>query len=275
MTPEEFSELTYTVSEHVATVMLNRPKRRNAWTGRMALEYRWALHTADQDPDVGAVVLTGGSGAFCVGADADILNEVDQAGGAYQRAAVDLPPFPPEAPPGLRHNHTYPMAISKPVIAAINGACAGAGFVIASFADLRFAAAGTKITPSFAGLGLPAEYGLAWVLPRICGLQNALDILLSNAVLSAEDAKEAGYVRRVWPADTFAEQVQDYASAMARNSSPASVAVMKRQLYVDANIDLETAYTRSVQDMNTMIGGDDFSEGLRALRELRRPTYRP
>lgn len=274
MTPEEFSDLTYTVSEHVATVMLNRPSRRNAWTGRMALEYRWALHTADQDPDVGAVVLTGASGAFCVGADADILNEVEQAGGAYQRADVELPPFPDEAPPGLRHNHTYPMAISKPVIAAINGACAGAGFVIASFADLRFAAAGAKITASFAGLGLPAEYAIAWVLPRICGLQNALDILLSNVVLSAEDAKEAGYVRRVWPAETFAEEVHGYARAMARNSSPASVAVMKRQLYVDANIDLETAYTRSVQDMNSMVSGNDFSEGVRALKERRRPTYR-
>lgn len=274
MTPDQFSELTYTVSDHVATLMLNRPNRRNAWTGRMALEYRWALYTADQDPDVGAVVLTGAPGAFCVGADAEILDDVDQAGGAYRRAEVELPPFPADAPAGLRHNHTYPLAIKKPVIAALNGACAGAGFVIASFADIRFAAAGVKITPSFAGLGLPAEYGIAWVLPRICGLQNALDILLSNAVLSSEEAQEAGYVRRVWPRETFSQQVQDYASEMARHSSPASVGVMKRQLYVDADIDLETAYVRSVRDMNDMMAAPDFSRGVSALRDRRRPYYR-
>jgi enoyl-CoA hydratase/carnithine racemase len=274
MTPDEFEQIAYQVTDNVATVTLNRPSRRNAWTGRMALEYRWALATAENDSSVGAIVVTGADGAFCVGADAQILADVDSAGGAYQRAEVELPPFPDDAVAGLRHNHTYPLALSKPVIAAINGACAGAGFVVATFADIRLAVEGAKITPSFAGLGLPAEYGIAWVLPRVVGLQNALDMMFTNAVLPAEEARELGYVRRVFARATFVEQVETYARNIAQHSSPASLAVMKRQLYVDANLDLETAYVRSVADMDRMIAGPDFSEGLRALRERRPPVFR-
>jgi enoyl-CoA hydratase/carnithine racemase len=106
------------------------------------------------------------------------------------------------------------------------------------------------------------------------GLQNALEILLTNAVMPSEEARELGYVRRVWPAEGFAARVADYARGMAQHSSPASVAVMKRQIYVDAYLDLETAYTRSVADMNRMVAGSDFSEGLRAMRERRRPVFR-
>jgi enoyl-CoA hydratase/carnithine racemase len=275
MDSREFEQIDYAVTDNVATVVLSRPGRRNAWTGRMALEYRWALAHADRDPEVGAVVVTGAHGAFCVGADRQILSEVGKAGGSYQRLAAELPPFPDHAPAGLKHNHTYPMALSKPVIAAINGACAGAGFVIACFADLRIAADGAKITPSFAGLGLPAEYGIAWVLPRIVGLQNALEILLTNPVMSAQDALQIGYVRRCWPQDGFAERVHEFAGSIARHSSPSSLAVMKRQLYVDAYGDLETAYVRAVEDMDRMVGEADFSEGLSAMRERRRPTFLP
>jgi enoyl-CoA hydratase/carnithine racemase len=275
MNAEDFEQLDYSVTDNVATVTLSRPERRNAWTGRMALEYRWALALADADPEVGAIVLTGAPPAFCIGADADILTDVDSSQGSYQRLAAELPAFRPDTPPGLRHNHTYPLAVGKPVIAAINGSCAGAGFVLACFADFRIAAIGAKITPSFAGLGLPAEYGIAWVLPRIVGLQNALEILLTNAVMSAAEAVELGYVRRAWAAEGFADRVHAFAVGMARHCSPAALAVMKRQLYVDAYGDLETAYLRSVDDMNRMMGEPDFSEGVRALRERRAPVFRP
>jgi enoyl-CoA hydratase/carnithine racemase len=275
MNPVEFEQVDYSVVDHVATVTLNRPSRRNAWTGRMAIEYRWALHTAEHDPDVGAIVVTGAGNSFCVGADTEILDEIDEAGGAYQRLLAELPPFPEDAPPGLRHNHTYPLALGKPVVAALNGPCAGAGFVIACFADFRISIDPNKITPSFAGLGLPAEYGLAWTLTRIVGLQNALEILLANPIMSADEARELGFVRRSWPAECFHERVHDFARGMARHSSPSALRVIKRQVYVDAQGDLETAYLRAVEDMNRMVGEPDFATGLAATRERRRTDFRP
>ncbi len=271
----DFKQIGYAVAGNVATVTLNRPQRRNAWTGRMAIEYRWALHHAEHDRDVGAIVVTGAADAFCVGADMKILLEVSEAGGAYQRTVAELPPFPADSPTGLRHNHTYPLALGTPVIAAINGPCAGAGFVLACFADLRIAAADARISPSFAGLGLPAEYGIGWLLPRIVGLQNALEILLTNPVMSGDEARELGFVRRSWPRDGFGERVQEFASSIAQHCSPSALAVIKRQLYVDANGDLETAYLRAVEDMNRMIGEPDFATGLAAVNARERPQFLP
>jgi enoyl-CoA hydratase/carnithine racemase len=272
--PAEFEALTYEVDENVATVCLNRPKRYNAWTGRMAAEYRWALATADADETVGAIVVTGSGSAFCVGADTEVLDDVDRANGGYQRTAVELPPYPEGTPPALRHNHTYPLTLSKPVIAAINGPCAGAGLILATYADLRYAAAGVKITASFAGLGLPAEYGIGWLLPRIIGLQAAAEILLTNAVLTAEEACDLRFVRRVFPKDELLDEVRQIAVRVARECSPESMRVMKRQLYVDAEDDLDTAYRTSVRNMEEMMRHPDFRVGLAALRQRARPRYR-
>ncbi|GAB2483033.1 Clp protease/crotonase-like domain-containing protein [Jatrophihabitans fulvus] len=278
MHPTEFEAITYTVTDNVATVLLDRADRRNAWNGRMAQEYRWALHHADTDPDVGAVVVTGAGDYFSVGADMQILSDMDERGGTYAREAVSLPPFPDDAPPALRHNHTYPLSVGKPVVAALNGPCAGAGFVLACFADFRVSVQRNKITPSFAGLGLPAEYGLAWTLVRIVGLQNALEILLTNPVMSGDEARELGFVRRSWPADTFADQVHEFARGMAQHSSPNSLRVMKRQVYRDAwgdLSDLETSYTRAVEDMDRMAGEPDFRTGLRSVRDRTPPRFLP
>lgn len=274
MDPAQFEQLDYSVKGHVATVTLNRPGRRNSWTGRMAIEYRWALHTAERDADVGSIVVTGAGDSFCVGADMEILDEINETGGAYQRMLAELPPFPDDAPQGMRHNHTYPLALSKPVVAALNGPCAGAGFVLACFADFRISVDRNKITPSFAGLGLPAEYGLAWTLTRIVGLQNALEILLANPIMSGDEALGLGFVRRSWPAEGFLDRVQEFARSMARHSSPSALRVMKRQVYIDAQGDLETAYVRAVDDMNRMVGEPDFATGLAATRKKRRADFR-
>ena len=136
MKPSQFQELTYEVDQGVAVVTLTRPERGNLWSGPMAVEYRWALHHADQSAEVRVVVLTGAGGTFCAGADVDELNALGDGNGAYEKERVTLPPHPADAPPGLRHNHTAPLAIGAPVIAAVEGACAGAGFVLATYADL-------------------------------------------------------------------------------------------------------------------------------------------
>lgn len=274
MRPEEFSELTYQVADGVATVTLNRPDRRNTWNGRTAAEYRWALHHAHTDPGARVVVLTG-AGDFCAGADTGRLSRISAGGGDYSRekapGKVELPPWPDGAPEGLCRNHLAPLLVSTPVIAALTGACAGAGFVLATYADLRFAAADAKITTSFAQLGLPAEYGIGWMLPRQVGVPNSLEMLYTAQVYDGEQARALGWVQRVYPAAELLERTHEFASALARGSSGESLRTMKRQVLIDAAGALDTAYTRSVADMNAALTHPDLAEGL-AARTQRRPT---
>jgi enoyl-CoA hydratase/carnithine racemase len=267
----DFTELDVAVDSGVAVVTLNRPDRRNAWSGRMAVEYRWALHHAHTRSDVRVVVLTGAGGDFCVGADAQALDAISAEGGRYAAERLPLPPYPDGTPEELQHNHAYPLTIGTPVIAALTGACAGAGFVLATYADLRFAARDCRITTSFAKLGLPAEYGIGWLLPRIVGLPTALELLYTARLLDGDEAARLGWVQRCYEPDEVLSEAVSFAADLARRSSAESLRMMKRQLFHDAWLDLSAAYTRSVADMNAALRHPDMREGLAALRE-RRPT---
>jgi enoyl-CoA hydratase/carnithine racemase len=254
-------------------ITLNRPDRRNAWSGAMAAEYRWALHHAHTDPDVRVVVLAGAGDHFCVGADTSTLAKISDAGGFFERPAVAPPPWPEGTPEWLRHHHAVALAISAPVITAIHGACAGAAVVIAAYTDLRFAAAGARIATSFARLGLPAEYGTGWVLPRLMGTANAAQFLYSGGPMNAEDAHRLGFVQRIFPDDDLLSATLDYARRLARESSPESLRTMKRALFVDAAGDLGTAYRRSVEDMEAALRHPDLKEGLAAFNTRRPPDF--
>lgn len=271
MNPADFSAITYTIDAGVASITLNRPDRRNAWTGTMALEYRWALHHAHVDPDVRVVVLAGAGDHFCVGADASALDRIAADGGQYTTPEQEPPPWPDGTPETLRHNQLFPLAISTPVIAALHGLCAGAGVVVATYADLRFAATRARIAPSFARLGLPAEYGTGWMLPRIMGVANAAAFLYSSGPVSADEAQRLGFVQRVIDDGDLPSTTLEFARRLARESSAESLRVMKRQLFIDAIGDLGTAYRRSVDDMDAALRHPDLKEGLAAFRE-RRPT---
>jgi enoyl-CoA hydratase/carnithine racemase len=273
--PAEFTELRYDAGTHagVAVVTLDRPERRNAWSGPMAFEYRWALHHAHTDPDVRVVVVTGAGDHFCVGADTGALAGMADAGGAYEKPAEPMPPWPDDVPDGFRHNHTAALTISTPVIAAVHGICAGAGVVVASYADLRFAAAGVRIATSFARLGLPAEYGIGWLLPRLMGTANAAQFLYSGGPIGAGEAQRLGFVQRVFPDDELLSATLDYARRLARESSPESLRTMKRALFVDAAGDLSTAYRRAVDDMKAALRHPDLKEGLAAFKERRPPDF--
>jgi len=264
-----FTEITVDVADGVAVVTLNRPDRRNAWSGRMAVEYRWALHHAHVRSDIRVVVVTGAGGDFCVGADSAALTSISADGGSYAPEKLPLPPYPDGTPSGMQRNHAFPLAISTPVIAAIDGACAGAGFVVATYADLRYASPGCRITTSFATLGLPAEYGMGWLLPRLVGIPNALQMLYTASVLDAAAAERLGWVQGC---QEFSETLA-FAQSLARHSSGESLRMMKRQIFVDTTGDFGSAYTRSVSDMNSALRHPDFKEGLAALRGRRRPDF--
>jgi enoyl-CoA hydratase/carnithine racemase len=269
---DRFTELRYEVEAGVALVTLNRTDRKNAWSGPMAHDYRWALHRGHLDPAVRVVVLTGAGDHFCVGADAAALADISDAGG-YQRSGGELPPWPEGTPAGLRHNHLFPLTIATPVIAALHGICAGAGVVLATYADLRFAADGARIATSFARLGLPAEYGTGWMLARIMGVANAAQFCYHGGPIGASEAMRLGYVQRVVGNEDLLTDTLDYARQLARESSGESLRMMKRQLFVDAAGDLDTAYRRSVSDMDAALRSADFKEGLAAFRQRWPPRF--
>jgi enoyl-CoA hydratase/carnithine racemase len=271
--PADFEELDYTVADGVALITLNRPERHNTWGGTMSVEYRWALHHAHVDPAVRVVVLTAAGATFCAGADRATLDEIGRADGRYARAASPLPPYPQDAPAGLRHNHTAPLCTSTPIIAAINGACAGVGFVVAAYADIRWASDRARFATSFAGLGLPAEYGLGWMLPRIVGTGAALDLLYDPRPRPADELLRCGFVQRVVAHDELLPTVLAYARALARHSSADSLRWMKRAVLLDAAGDAGAAYAVSVAQMDEALTGDDFRIGVRAARARQRPDF--
>lgn len=269
----ELKAVRYEVVDRVATITLNRPDRLNAWTGRMHTEYRHVLATAEADAEVRAVVVTGAGRGFCAGADSAALD------GHLDKGAYDPGIRGPLANPGygvrseFDHAFAFHYGLRLPVLAAVNGPAAGVGFVLACYADLRFAATGAKLTTAHGRLGLPAEYGLSWVLPRLVGLGHAADLLLSSRVVLAEEAAGMGLVNRVLSPEELLPATHEYARALAHEVSPASILATKRQLYADLHGDVGTSVTTSEELLETHVRGDDYREGVRALLEKRPPAF--
>jgi enoyl-CoA hydratase/carnithine racemase len=270
----ELKVVTYEADAGVALVTLARPDRLNAWTGRMHAEYRSVLATAADDPTVRAIVVTGAGRGFCAGADTAALDG-HVARGAYD-PGVDAGEL---ARPGYGvreeydHNFAFHFGIPKPIVAAINGPAAGVGLVLACFCDVRFAAAGAKLTTSAPRLGLPAEYGLSWVLPRLVGIGRAADLLLSSRVVLAEEAAAMGLVNAVLPAEEVVPHSLGYARRIATEVSPAAAAAAKAQLYADLHGDVGTAVARSEALLDELVRGPDYAEGVRAWLEKRPPNF--
>ena len=265
----------YEAADGVATLTLNRPDRLNAWTGPMEQEYFDGLETASGDPDVKVIVLTGAGRGFCAGADMEMLQGIGETGRVGSGGDGRGDGRREGSTPRRVRTATYALSIPKPIIAAINGACAGIGFVHALMCDLRFAAAGAKFTFAFSRRGLIAEHGSSWVVPRLVGQSVALDLLLSSRVFLAEEAKELGIVNRVVPGDQLMDETMAYAKDLAANCSPASMAVMKKQLYRHLGADIDTALRESNEWMAESLQAHDFKEGVASFVEKRPPNFTP
>ena len=157
----------YDLTDGVAQITLNRPDRLNAWNQALGAAFHDRLDEAEADPEVKVIVITGAGRGFCAGADMDLLQGVGSGGdGGSGSSGGELD----------RRDTRRLVEITKPIIAAVNGACAGLGFVYAIAADIRFAARGAKFTTAFAHRGLIAEYGSSWYLPKLVGQSVAVEL---------------------------------------------------------------------------------------------------
>ena len=267
----ELKATRYEIADGVAVVTLARPKRRNAWTGRMHTEYRWILAQADQDPTVRVIVVTGDpeGQAFCAGADLGALDGHAEKG-RYDSGTdetISMPGFGVD--PAFDATFAYHFGVGKPIIAAINGPAAGVGLVLAAFADLRFCVPGAKFTAAHGRFNFPAEFGLSWVLPRIVGLTHANDILLSSRTFTSEQAMTMGFLNGLVAPESLMGEVLDYAKALARNVAPGSARESKRQIYRDLHRDAASSVVAAERLLEAMIREPDYKEGVRAWTEKR------
>ena len=272
----ELKATRYEVTDGIAVVTLARPKRRNAWTGRMHTEYRWILREADRDPAVRVIVVTGDpeGQAFCAGADLQALEGHSERGQYDAGTPEDIAEPGYGVDPAFDATFAYHFGIGKPVIAAINGAAAGVGLVLAAFADLRFCVPGAKFTAAHGRFNFPAEYGLSWVLPRIVGLTHANDILLSSRVFTAEEADGDGL-----PEPHRAGRAADGRGdgLCPRHSrprvAPGSARETKRQIYRDLHRDAASSVKAAEALLVEMSKTPDYKEGVKAWMEKRPPAW--
>lgn len=263
------SVVLFELQEGVAVLTFNRPERLNAWTPELQTRYFDLLDECAGREDVRAIVLTGAGRGFCAGADMQNLQAIvtEPNGAEETRTQAEF----------ARDTRlvTHALTIPKPVIAAINGACAGIGLVHALMCDIRIAAAGAKLTTAFARRGLVAEHGLSWMLPRLIGPARALDVLLSGRVFLGDEAAQLGVVNRAVQDGTALEEAIAYARILASECSPTSMALMKQQVYGDYDRTLQESVEEANRLMGESFSRSDFAEGVRSFVERRAPNFEP
>lgn len=254
-------EILTSVKDGVCVITLNRPEVRNAMNPTMSTAYATALRAADDDPAVRAIVITGAGAGFCSGADLGVLRGGADTIRAFLPRREDLPDLA--------------LRVRKPVIAAVNGSAVGIGFAYMLFSDVRIVAESAKLMTSFSQLGLVAEYGVSWLLPRLIGLAPAMDLLLTGRTVTAQEAVDLGLANRVVPDGTALEAAVTYATDLARHCAPASLAAIKEQLYADQERSRADALTDTLAKMDASFDAPGLAEALRARSEKRAPVFDP
>jgi enoyl-CoA hydratase/carnithine racemase len=243
----------------VVVLTLSRPERRNMWTAEMETEFYDALDRAAADDAVRVIVVTGAGDSFVPGLDPAVLSDVSSG----KRYTANRKP------------QTYATTIPKPVIGAINGACAGIGLAQALNFDYRFAVSGAKFSTAFAKRGLPAEDATAWVLVRLVGPAHAFDLLASGRVFLAEEAFELGVVQRLSQPGAVLTDAVTFGRQLASTVSPVAMAMVKSQIWRDCESTMEAARVRAQHLLTLAKAQPDFAEGVSSLTEKRPPAFPP
>ncbi|HEV7689520.1 MAG TPA: enoyl-CoA hydratase [Hyphomonadaceae bacterium] len=264
-----YSDVLYRVENGVAVVTLNRPDKLNAWRAEMDHDVRAAMREAAQDEAVRVIILTGAGRGFCAGADMGLLQSI-HSNEATSRAVVNShQPWDPNANPSFQKQYSWFPAVPKPIIAWINGPCAGLGLILALYCDIRFAHPSAKFTTAFAKRGLIAEHGISWLLPRLVGFANAADLLYSSRTFTTPEAVSMGLVREAAGEDA----VMAYARTLATEVSPRSLREMKREIWNAQMQSLGDAIDAANADMPPSFKSEDFKEGVAHFVEKRAARF--
>jgi enoyl-CoA hydratase/carnithine racemase len=272
-----YQQILYDVTVGVATVTLNRPDKLNAWTEQMEKEVQAAMAQAEADEGVRVIILTGAGRGFCAGADLEDLGKVAGTSSPADRERILkdrlIGPQRADARPDFQRTYPYFPAVGKPVIGAINGSAVGLGLVIALYCDLRFASDQARFSTAFSRRGLIAEHGISWMLPRLVGVSNALDLLFSARLIDAAEALRMGLINRVLPQAELMTSVRAYAKELAAMVSPRSIQVMKKQVYEALFQTLGEAIDIANVEMMKSFGSADFREGVAHFKAKRPPVF--
>jgi 2-(1,2-epoxy-1,2-dihydrophenyl)acetyl-CoA isomerase len=256
-----FAHLTWQVAQGVGTITLNRPERLNAVNPRLADELPLAVQAAAADDAVRVVVITGAGRGFCAGLD---LGEPVNLGTTRHE---QLDPY--------HWVGRWVQAITqceKPVIAAINGPSAGAGFGLALACDLRVIAASATCTAGYVRRGLSPDAGVTWFLPRLVGHARAADILFTGRDIASDEARQLGLVSAVYPDEVFASAVSTYAHALAAGP-PLAFAHTKRLLLSSHEASLDAQLRDELAAIKQCFASADVREAMTAFREKRAPVF--
>ncbi len=270
----DYQDIIYEVEDPVAVITMNRPDQLNAFTNRMLAEVRHALAAAESDDRVVGIILTGAGRGFCAGMDMGSLdNLAEGTGEAEDLSALAAHPGDPELGENFQVAFSYLLSIRKPLIGAINGACAGLGFVFALLTDMRFIERQAKFATAFSQRGLIAEHGASWILPRLIGSGRALDILWSSRKFDGEEADRLGLAERLCETGSAVADARDFIRDLAANASPTSLRIIKAQVYRHLNMPLGESLTESNEWMSASLKREDFREGVSSFMERRAPEF--
>ncbi|OWK27752.1 enoyl-CoA hydratase-related protein [Sphingomonas dokdonensis] len=262
-----FEQIRYTIDGPIATIMLARPDKLNAYTAVMGAELAEAVRKAGAEEQVRVIILTGEGRGFCAGAD--ISGGADSFGSGGPNFAAEGKP--------RQDGGGFVGALfdsPKPVIAAINGAAVGVGATLTLPCDIRIAADGARFGFVFARRGLVPEAGSAWFLPQIVGLPQALRWCLSGKVFNAAEAQMGGLVSEVVPAEELMARAREIALEIAENTAPVSIALTRQMLWRFAS-EASPASALQVDGRFAMTlgAGPDVREGVAAFLEKRAPAF--
>ncbi len=261
-------EVSYEVSDHVATITLDAPHRMNTISGPMLDLLSSRLLDADRDRDVRCIVLTGAGRAFCAGLDL-AAQMAGPSGSLGNLGSLDVAPGEFDirnAPPIVLHQ------LDTPTICALNGGAAGYGLDLALGCDIRVAAQSAKLNPGFAKRGILPESGGTWLLPRMVGYARAAEIAFTGRTLTAAEALELGLVNHVVPNDELVARVRSLAAEIVENA-PLAVRAIKRMMRAAETETFDQNVHHVFLQLLPLMRTNDFREGVAAFMEKRTPDF--
>ncbi|WP_018131317.1 enoyl-CoA hydratase/isomerase family protein [Effusibacillus pohliae] len=257
-----YETVNYRVENRIATIQICVPQKMNALNLAVHRDLYAAFSAANEDADVRCIVLTGEGRAFSAGAD---LSEFD--------GTIEKPDYASYLKDTYNNLLRLMMQIKKPILAAVNGAAAGAGLSLALACDFRVASQDAKLSLAFIKIGLIPDAGACFFMPRLVGLGKAMELAALGSAITAEEAEKIGLVNKVLPAGRFAEGVAEFAGQLA-DLPTLAFGKMKEIMYKSMENDLDTVLRWEEEGQNFAGATLDHREGVMAFLEKRKPTFK-